>query len=142
MRRRAVVASLALICLIGPVSAAQAKVLAVGEKVDSHPLTFAASETLFEPSHLAFDVVAHPSDPVKVEWFLLCTGSQGPISGDEYVLRRPDHRRLKMPKRPRGVCLFDSRANYVDRQASGRITLRLRGRTRHMPGLPGSAKSR
>ncbi|HEY5977060.1 MAG TPA: hypothetical protein VIT85_04320 [Solirubrobacterales bacterium] len=135
MRRGAATGLTFLLCLAGPVAGADARVLEVGTVIDDHPKTVAAGTTVMAPKRLVLDVAPRPSAPVAVEWFVLCSDSPGPVGGDEFVARRPVHRRLQLPKGPRGLCVIDITAKYVEAAQKGRIALRLRGQAREVPGL-------
>ena len=124
---------LAALCLALRVGTVEASVLATGTTVDEHPQTVVASAVLLEPRRLVVDVVPHPSAPVMAEWTVLCGGGPGPVTGGEYSGRGPLHRRSELPPRPRGLCIVEVEAKFVDAEQSGRIAVRLRGRAKRPP---------
>lgn len=133
MLARTAVVLFVLFGFAGAAAESGAKVLAGGRTVSEQPVTVVAIASAYKPSRVALDVAPHPSARVRVEWMVICSDGPGPTTGGGFATEGPAHRRLKLPRRPRGLCHLEAEASFADPGQTGRIALKLRGRVRKSP---------
>lgn len=133
MPSRTAIAALLMLFLATPPAKSDAKVLAQGEAVSEQPVTVIAIAPAYKPSRVALDVVPRPSVPARAEWIILCPQGPGPTTGGSFVTEGPAHRRLKLPRRPRGLCHVHVEAAFADPGQTGRIAVTVRGHVRKAP---------